>query len=37
MLSPVQTVMIADDSFNFGSLSLLIMFTFNQFMIIDDS
>ena len=37
MLSPVQTVMIADDSFNFGSLSLLIMFTFKQFVIIDDS
>ena len=37
MLSPVQTVMIADDSFNFGSLSLLIMFTFKQFIMIDDS
>ena len=36
-VSPVQTVVIVDDSFNFGSLSIIIMFAFKRFIIIDDS
>ena len=36
-VSPVQTVVIVDDSFNFGLLSFTIMFAFKLFMIVDDS
>ena len=35
-VSPVQTVVIVDDSFNFGSLSFIIMFAFKRFIIVDD-
>ena len=36
-VSPVQTVVIVDDSFNFGSLSFIIMFAFKRFIIVEDS
>ena len=36
-VSPVQTVVIVDDSFNFGSLSFIIMFALKRFIIVDDS
>ena len=37
VLSPVQTVMIVDDSFNYHSLSLTIMFAIKRSMIVHDS
>ena len=37
MYRPVQTVMIVDDSFNYHSLSLTIMFAIKRSMIVHDS
>ena len=36
-INPVQTVVIVDDSFNFGSPSFIIMFALKRFIIVDDS